>query len=116
MIQELKKFADFNRTIRALYESIDISNQVQDDGAPYPPPEASDEGMKIEFRYVLLMTYFLRLVIGCILTTSQRCVLHLPPEGRPCSEVAVLHHPTWSALRYCRRERLWKGRSQRLCS
>lgn len=58
MIQELKKFADFNRTIRALYESIDISNQVQDDGAPYPPPEASDEGMKIEFRYVLSLSYF----------------------------------------------------------
>lgn len=52
LIYELKELGNFHKTLRTLYEAIEIANQVKDGDVSYPGSTSTDLGMKIEFRRV----------------------------------------------------------------
>ena len=52
LVHELKRLGGFNKTLRTLYEAIEIVNQIEDGDTPYPGPTSTDLGMKIEFKCV----------------------------------------------------------------
>ena len=63
LIYELKELGGFNKTLRTLYEAIEIVNQIKDGDISYPGPTSTELGMKVEFKCVcrLLLCRHMRL-------------------------------------------------------
>ena len=63
LVYELKQLGGFNKTLRTLYEAIEIVNQIKDGDISYPGPTSTELGMKVEFKCVcrLLLSRHMRL-------------------------------------------------------
>jgi ABC-type multidrug transport system fused ATPase/permease subunit len=72
LIYELKELGGFNKTLRTLYEAIEIVNQIKDGDISYPGPTSTELGMKVEFKCVcrLLLCRHMRRIISFLRSVS----------------------------------------------